>query len=116
MDINLIAGVHLSTATILALFILFMKLETIFLKRLAIAAATLFLAPQVIAFAAVSMGELAVSAIEIITLSQGALSSMAAISYGIMAGVMLNYIKIYLINAFRKMRGQPEPLNPSSES
>jgi len=108
MDINLIAGVHLSTAALLALFILFVKLETTFLKRLAIAAVILSLVPQVIAFVAGSMGELAVSAIEIITLRQGALSSMAAISYGLMVGVMLNYIKIYLINSFRKMRGQVE--------
>jgi len=108
MDINLIAGVHLSTAAVLALFILFMKLEITFLKRLAIAAVILFIVPQVIAYIGGSMGELAVSAIEIITLSQGALSSMVAVSYGLMVGVILNYIKIYLINSFRKMRGQIE--------
>lgn len=104
MDSNLIASIHLSTAVLLALFILLMKLENGFLKRMAIGSLLLFITALLIAAIAGSMSELKVSSIEIITLSQGALSSMAAVSYGLMLGVSLNFLKTYLLNSFRKMR------------
>ena len=107
MDFDLIASIHLSTAVLITLFILLMSLEPAYLKRLVIASAFLFIIPHILAMAAGWIGgELDVPALEIILLRQGAFSSLAAISYGLLLGSMLNYLKICTINKFRKMRQQ----------
>jgi len=106
MDFDLIATIHLATASLLALFILIMSFETAFLKRLAMLALAAFVAAQLTAMAASWIGRLEVSALEIILLRQGAFGSLTAISYGLIVGVMLNYLKISLINMFRNMRAK----------
>jgi len=102
---SIITGILLSAATIIALLILFMTFEAGFLKRLAILALILLLTPLLIAIAGNIMGWFDIYTIEIITLRQGALSVIAATSYGLITGVILNSIKLYLLNTFRKMRG-----------
>jgi len=106
MDLDLIASIHFSTAMLLTLFILLMTFETAFLKRLAILSIIAFIVPQLIGMTGRWMQEMDVTAIEIILLRQGALSSLAAISYGLILGVLLNFLKIQIIHQFRKLRCQ----------
>ncbi|GAV21342.1 hypothetical protein MMIC_P2326 [Mariprofundus micogutta] len=108
MDIALIAGIFLTSAGILALLILFMTFEPDYLKKLAIGAVALFVLPLLIALVGNSMGWFDVYTIEIVTLRQGALSVFIAAAYGVMVGVLLNSIKIYLINLWRGMRSSKQ--------
>lgn len=99
---DIVTGMNLSTAIILALLILFMKFETSYLKRLAILAVILFFTPLIFAFVGNSMGWFDVSLIEIMSLHKGAFSILLTVAYGLMAGVILNGLKLYLIDMFRK--------------
>ncbi|MFQ5518625.1 MAG: hypothetical protein ACE5E3_01350 [Mariprofundus sp.] len=106
MDMAVVATIFLAAAGVVALLILFMTFEPAYLKRLAIFACFLFAVPLLIALLGNSMGWFDVYTLEIISLRQGAFSVITTASYGVMAGVILNSIKIWLINALRRMRNQ----------
>ena len=106
MDNAVIAMIFLVSSGILALLILLMTFEPAYLKKLAMLAVGLFVAPLLAALVGNSMGWFDVYTINIVTLHQGALSIFVAAGYGTMAGVLLNAVKIYIIGLFRNRRSQ----------
>ncbi|ATX82263.1 hypothetical protein Ga0123462_1400 [Mariprofundus ferrinatatus] len=101
MDMAIISGIFLGSAGIVALLILLMTFDKDYLKKLAIMAAVMFVSPLLITLVGNSLAWFDLQLIEIITLRQGALSILIAAAYGVIAGVILNYIKIEIATLWR---------------
>ena len=101
---DIVTSVNLSTVTILALLMLFMKFTPYYLNRLATYGLAIFLIPVVIAVAGRQLGWFEVDVVKIVSLRQGAFSVIAATGYGLMVGVILYSSKLHLVKVFRNLR------------
>lgn len=104
MDMAVISGIFLGSAVIIALLILLMTFDTGYLKWLAGIAAALLIIPLIVALIGNALAWFKLELVEILLLRQGAFSVAIAASYGVMAGVILNYLKIRIIALWRNSR------------
>lgn len=108
MDYDFIATLNLASAGVIALMLLLMTFEAAYLKMMAVLAVLLTATPLLITWLGNTLEWFDVYTIEVVTLRAGALSVVIAAGYGMVIGVMLNALKITIINLLRGKKETPE--------
>ncbi|MES0371966.1 MAG: hypothetical protein ABUK11_06760 [Mariprofundaceae bacterium] len=98
----MITAVNIFIVVLIALFFPFMTLSRPLLKRYLLIAAALFIVPLIIALIGDLSGWFSVNFIDIVLLERGVFCISYAVGYGIIAGLLVNGLKVAVFSLFRK--------------